>query len=223
MAAEIQPKPLTRKPILLQRVEGSQEVVNMAVIVPKEEGVISVSEDRYRPLPLCREEGRDGLAILEPASGAVLPRRRKCRHAPLSFYYNTYPGGAGVGSCAAAAAWVGEADIRQRRTLWAPPEPVNACGRQGGPWTNATRATLVLGPALRTGGGEGGAARPCRCVPGEDAPSRLCENNRGFWSSLVQFLGLQTEKANATLLPDIPTESRFPGHLTLNSVNIAKL
>ncbi|GAB5566315.1 WD repeat and FYVE domain-containing protein 1 isoform X2 [Prionailurus iriomotensis] len=46
MAAEIQPKPLTRKPILLQRVEGSQEVVNMAVIVPKEEGVISVSEDR---------------------------------------------------------------------------------------------------------------------------------------------------------------------------------
>ncbi|XP_042764658.1 WD repeat and FYVE domain-containing protein 2 isoform X1 [Panthera leo] len=47
MAAEIQPKPLTRKPILLQRVEGSQEVVNMAVIVPKEEGVISVSEDRH--------------------------------------------------------------------------------------------------------------------------------------------------------------------------------
>ena len=40
------PKPLTRKPILLQRVEGSQDVVNMAVIVPKEEGVISVSEDR---------------------------------------------------------------------------------------------------------------------------------------------------------------------------------
>uniref|UniRef100_A0A5F5PVX3 Uncharacterized protein n=2 Tax=Equus TaxID=9789 RepID=A0A5F5PVX3_HORSE len=48
MAAEIQPKPLTRKPILLQRVEGSQEVVNMAVIVPKEEGVISVSEDRSK-------------------------------------------------------------------------------------------------------------------------------------------------------------------------------
>ena len=54
MAAEIQPKPLTRKPILLQRVEGSQEVVNMAVIVPKEEGVISVSEDRYGPPPLGR-------------------------------------------------------------------------------------------------------------------------------------------------------------------------
>lgn len=63
MAAEIQPKPLTRKPILLQRVEGSQEVVNMAVIVPKEEGVISVSEDRYGPQPLGREKGRDRSAI----------------------------------------------------------------------------------------------------------------------------------------------------------------
>lgn len=63
MAAEIQPKPLTRKPILLQRVEGSQEVVNMAVIVPKEEGVISVSEDRYGPLALGCEEGRDRSAV----------------------------------------------------------------------------------------------------------------------------------------------------------------
>eukprot|EP00069_Balaena_mysticetus_P016505 bmy_09778T0 len=53
MAAEIQPKPLTRKPILLQRVEGSQEVVNMAVIVPKEEGVISVSEDRASSFFAC--------------------------------------------------------------------------------------------------------------------------------------------------------------------------
>lgn len=58
MAAEIQPQPLTRKPILLQRVEGSQEVVNMAVIVPKEEGVISVSEDRYGLL--ARAEVRPG-------------------------------------------------------------------------------------------------------------------------------------------------------------------
>lgn len=82
MAAEIQPKPLTRKPILLQRVEGSQEVVNMAVIVPKEEGVISVSEDRYGRLPLGREEGRDGPEIHELASVAVSPRRRKCRHVP---------------------------------------------------------------------------------------------------------------------------------------------
>ncbi|KAM5147076.1 WD repeat and FYVE domain-containing protein 2 isoform 1-T1 [Callospermophilus lateralis] len=58
MAAEIQPKPLTRKPILLQRVEGSQEVVNMAVIVPKEEGVISVSEDRTVRVWLKRDSGQ---------------------------------------------------------------------------------------------------------------------------------------------------------------------
>lgn len=47
MAAEIQPKALTRKPVLLSKVEGSQDVVSMAAIVPKEDGVISVSEDRY--------------------------------------------------------------------------------------------------------------------------------------------------------------------------------
>uniref|UniRef100_A0A7N9IF01 WD repeat and FYVE domain containing 2 n=1 Tax=Macaca fascicularis TaxID=9541 RepID=A0A7N9IF01_MACFA len=58
MAAEIQPKPLTRKPILLQRMEGSQEVVNMAVIVPKEEGVISVSEDRTVRVWLKRDSGQ---------------------------------------------------------------------------------------------------------------------------------------------------------------------
>ncbi|XP_024900533.1 WD repeat and FYVE domain-containing protein 2 isoform X1 [Pteropus alecto] len=58
MAAEIQPKPLIRKPILLQRVEGSQEVVNMAVIVPKEEGVISVSEDRTVRVWLKRDSGQ---------------------------------------------------------------------------------------------------------------------------------------------------------------------
>ncbi|KAM8922803.1 WD repeat and FYVE domain-containing protein 2 isoform 3-T3 [Lycaon pictus] len=58
MAAEVQPQPLTRKPILLQRVEGSQEVVNMAVLVPKEEGVISVSEDRTVRVWLKRDSGQ---------------------------------------------------------------------------------------------------------------------------------------------------------------------
>lgn len=53
MAAEPQPKALTRKPLLLNKVEGSQEVVNMAAIVPKEDGVISVSEDRYRAAGGC--------------------------------------------------------------------------------------------------------------------------------------------------------------------------
>ncbi|KAG9333398.1 hypothetical protein JZ751_012710, partial [Albula glossodonta] len=46
MAAEIQPKPQTRTPVLLGQIEASQDVVNTAVIIPKEDGVISVSEDR---------------------------------------------------------------------------------------------------------------------------------------------------------------------------------
>lgn len=118
MAAEIQPKPLTRKPILLQRVEGSQEVVNMAVIVPKEEGVISVSEDRYGPPPLGREEGRDGPAVPEPGFRAVPPRRRECRRLPQVFNYNAHPDGAGVQLRSAATAWLWEAETRRRRALW---------------------------------------------------------------------------------------------------------
>lgn len=44
MAAE--PRPQARKPCLLSKIEGFQEVVTTAVIIPKEDGVISVSEDR---------------------------------------------------------------------------------------------------------------------------------------------------------------------------------
>uniref|UniRef100_A0A8C5P870 WD repeat and FYVE domain containing 2 n=1 Tax=Leptobrachium leishanense TaxID=445787 RepID=A0A8C5P870_9ANUR len=58
MAAEIHPKPLTRKPVLLSKVEGSQDVVNMAVIVPKEDGVISVSEDRTVRVWMKRDSGQ---------------------------------------------------------------------------------------------------------------------------------------------------------------------
>ena len=53
MAAEIKPIAGTstqfvnsRKPQLLSKLEGHQDVVNMAVIVPNAEGVISVSDDR---------------------------------------------------------------------------------------------------------------------------------------------------------------------------------
>lgn len=46
MAAEIHPRPQTRKPVLLSKIEGFQDVVNTAVIIPKEDGVISVSQDR---------------------------------------------------------------------------------------------------------------------------------------------------------------------------------
>ncbi|KAG8452798.1 hypothetical protein GDO86_004549 [Hymenochirus boettgeri] len=58
MAAQIHPKPLTRKPVLLSKVEGSQDVVNMAVIVPKEDGVISVSEDRTVRVWMKRDSGQ---------------------------------------------------------------------------------------------------------------------------------------------------------------------
>lgn len=46
MAAEVQPTPQARKPVLLNKIEASQDIVNTAVIIPKEDGVISVSEDR---------------------------------------------------------------------------------------------------------------------------------------------------------------------------------
>lgn len=47
MAAEIQPQPQARKPCLLSKIEAFQEVVSTAMIIPKEDGVISLSEDRY--------------------------------------------------------------------------------------------------------------------------------------------------------------------------------
>lgn len=47
MAAEIQPQPQARKPCLLTKIEAFQDVVSTAVIIPREDGVISVSEDRY--------------------------------------------------------------------------------------------------------------------------------------------------------------------------------
>ncbi|XP_036814993.1 WD repeat and FYVE domain-containing protein 2 isoform X2 [Oncorhynchus mykiss] len=58
MAAEIQPKPQTRTPVLLNKIEASQDVVNTAVIIPKEDGVISVSEDRTIRIWLKRDSGQ---------------------------------------------------------------------------------------------------------------------------------------------------------------------
>uniref|UniRef100_A0A3Q2YEB3 Uncharacterized protein n=2 Tax=Hippocampus TaxID=72046 RepID=A0A3Q2YEB3_HIPCM len=46
MAAEIEPRPQVRKPCLLSKIDAFQDVVSAAVIIPKEDGVISVSEDR---------------------------------------------------------------------------------------------------------------------------------------------------------------------------------
>jgi hypothetical protein len=54
MAAEIKPAPgssgdkfnSTRKPVLLSKLEGCNDEVNAATIIPGEDGIISVSDDR---------------------------------------------------------------------------------------------------------------------------------------------------------------------------------
>lgn len=54
MAAEIKPAPrstndrfsTTRKPELLSKLEGNNDDVNAAVLIPGEDGVISVSDDK---------------------------------------------------------------------------------------------------------------------------------------------------------------------------------
>ena len=52
MAAEINPaapgtsRGNVRKPELINKLEGCSDTVNMAVIIPREDGVISVSDDR---------------------------------------------------------------------------------------------------------------------------------------------------------------------------------
>lgn len=54
MAAEIKPAPqtndkfcTTKKPVLLSKLDGCNDEVNAAVLIPGENGVISVSDDKY--------------------------------------------------------------------------------------------------------------------------------------------------------------------------------
>ena len=51
MAAEIKPtngreNGNVRKPVLINKVDGFNDDVNMGVIIPREEGVITVSDDK---------------------------------------------------------------------------------------------------------------------------------------------------------------------------------
>ncbi|TNN39049.1 WD repeat and FYVE domain-containing protein 1 [Liparis tanakae] len=48
MAAEIHSRPQSARPILLNKIEGHSDAVNAAVLIPKEDGVITVSEDSRR-------------------------------------------------------------------------------------------------------------------------------------------------------------------------------
>uniref|UniRef100_A0A8C2EN31 WD repeat and FYVE domain containing 1 n=1 Tax=Cyprinus carpio TaxID=7962 RepID=A0A8C2EN31_CYPCA len=50
MAAEIHSRPQSSRPVLLNKIEGHGDSVNAAVLIPKEDGVITVSEDRYSPI-----------------------------------------------------------------------------------------------------------------------------------------------------------------------------
>lgn len=49
MAAEIHSRPQTARPVLLNKIEGHSDAVTGAVLIPKEDGVITVSEDRWAP------------------------------------------------------------------------------------------------------------------------------------------------------------------------------
>ncbi|XP_060571907.1 WD repeat and FYVE domain-containing protein 2-like [Ruditapes philippinarum] len=63
MAAEIKPTNKSgngnvRKPVLVSKIEGHQDDVNMACIIPREEGVISVSDDKTVRVWLRRDTGQ---------------------------------------------------------------------------------------------------------------------------------------------------------------------
>lgn len=83
-----------------------------------------------------------------------------------------HPGGAGVHRRLAAAARLAVAEPGQRRVVW-PCRGRVAPARARAALGLTVLWPLDLGPALRMG--EGGAARSCRCVRGEDAPSSFCE------------------------------------------------
>ncbi|KAM9318186.1 WD repeat and FYVE domain-containing protein 1 isoform 1-T1 [Pholidichthys leucotaenia] len=58
MAAEIHSRPQTARPVLLNKIEGHSDSVNAAVLIPKEDGVITVSEDRTIRVWLKRDSGQ---------------------------------------------------------------------------------------------------------------------------------------------------------------------
>uniref|UniRef100_A0A8K9XYI6 WD repeat and FYVE domain containing 1 n=1 Tax=Oncorhynchus mykiss TaxID=8022 RepID=A0A8K9XYI6_ONCMY len=58
MAAEIHSRPQSSRPVLLNKIEGHSDAVNAAVLIPKEDGVITVSEDRTIRVWLKRDSGQ---------------------------------------------------------------------------------------------------------------------------------------------------------------------
>ncbi|XP_037124371.1 WD repeat and FYVE domain-containing protein 1 [Syngnathus acus] len=58
MAAEIHSRPQSARPVLLNKIEGHADAVTVAVLIPKEDGVITVSEDRTIRVWLKRDSGQ---------------------------------------------------------------------------------------------------------------------------------------------------------------------
>ncbi|KAJ7424111.1 WD repeat and FYVE domain-containing protein 1 [Willisornis vidua] len=58
MAAEIHSRPQSRRPVLLSKVEGHQDAVSAALLIPKEDGVITAGEDRTIRVWLKRDSGQ---------------------------------------------------------------------------------------------------------------------------------------------------------------------
>ncbi|KPP70056.1 hypothetical protein Z043_111147, partial [Scleropages formosus] len=58
MAAEIHSRPQSSRPVLVNKIEGHQDAVNAAVLIPKEDGLITVSEDRTIRVWLKRDSGQ---------------------------------------------------------------------------------------------------------------------------------------------------------------------
>uniref|UniRef100_A0A8D1GJU4 WD repeat and FYVE domain containing 1 n=1 Tax=Sus scrofa TaxID=9823 RepID=A0A8D1GJU4_PIG len=58
MAAEIHSRPQSSRPVLLSKIEGHQDAVTAAQLIPKEDGVITASEDRTIRVWLKRDSGQ---------------------------------------------------------------------------------------------------------------------------------------------------------------------
>uniref|UniRef100_A0A671K462 WD repeat and FYVE domain-containing protein 2-like n=1 Tax=Sinocyclocheilus anshuiensis TaxID=1608454 RepID=A0A671K462_9TELE len=90
MAAEIHPRPQTRKPVLLSKIEGFQDVVNTAVIIPKEDGVISVSQDRTIRVWLKRDSGQYWPSVFHTMPGESSQNRSKHYGTSRRFSYQEF-------------------------------------------------------------------------------------------------------------------------------------
>ncbi|XP_030875991.1 WD repeat and FYVE domain-containing protein 1-like [Leptonychotes weddellii] len=77
MAAEIHSRPQSSRPVLLSKIEGHQDAVTASLLIPKEDGVITASEDR------CS----NGLDFLLPQAPQWL-ESDSCQKCEQPFFWN---------------------------------------------------------------------------------------------------------------------------------------